>query len=622
MQQIRGVIMKKFKTESQRVLDLMINSIYTNKEIFLRELLSNCSDAIDKLYYKSLTDNISGLTRNDFFIEIKLDKQNRTITITDNGIGMTELELETNLGTIAKSGSFDFKANENLKEQDINIIGQFGVGFYSAFMVSKKVEVLSKAYGESKANLWTSNGASGYEIKSAEKQENGTQITLYLKDNTESDNFDTYLEEYTIRNLVKKYSDYIRYPIKAEVTKYKTGEENKQEEYKESEVLNSMTPIWKKAKSEVKKEEYNSFYQENFYDSEEPIKTIHMSVEGAVDFKALLFIPKKAPFNYYSKNYEKGLKLYTNGVMIMEKCADLLGDHFSFVKGLVDSEVTLNVSREAVQQTRQIKAIAQSIEKKVKSELLDLLKNDRAQYEEFFKAFGLQLKFGIYQSFGMNKELLQELLMFYSLKQEKLITLKEYVESATGENIYYVCGKTQSAVKNLPQVEKMLSSETDVLLLSDDVDEFAIKFMGEYDKKQFKNVTDLASENADEAVLEEDKAVISAIKEVLGEKVTKVIGTTKLNSHAVCLSSEGEISLEMEKVLSLNATENGKVKANKVLEINLVHPLFTKLKALDKDSEAFKKLCSVIYSQALLIAGLEVENLTETTDIIFDLISK
>ena len=614
--------MKKFKTESQRVLDLMINSIYTNKEIFLRELLSNCSDAIDKLYYKSLTDNISGLTRNDFFIEIKLDKQNRTITITDNGIGMTELELETNLGTIAKSGSFDFKANENLKEQDINIIGQFGVGFYSAFMVSKKVEVLSKAYGESKANLWTSNGASGYEIKSAEKQENGTQITLYLKDNTESDNFDTYLEEYTIRNLVKKYSDYIRYPIKAEVTKYKTGEENKQEEYKESEVLNSMTPIWKKAKSEVKKEEYNSFYQENFYDSEEPIKTIHMSVEGAVDFKALLFIPKKAPFNYYSKNYEKGLKLYTNGVMIMEKCADLLGDHFSFVKGLVDSEVMLNVSREAVQQTRQIKAIAQSIEKKVKSELLDLLKNDRAQYEEFFKAFGLQLKFGIYQSFGMNKELLQDLLMFYSLKQEKLITLKEYVESATGENIYYVCGKTQSAVKNLPQVEKMLSSETDVLLLSDDVDEFAIKFMAEYDKKQFKNVTDLASENADEAVLDEDKAVISAIKEVLGEKVTKVIGTTKLNSHAVCLSSEGEISLEMEKVLSLNATENGKVKANKVLEINLVHPLFTKLKALDKDSEAFKKLCSVIYSQALLIAGLEVENLTETTDIIFDLISK
>ena len=622
MQQIRGVIMKKFKTESQRVLDLMINSIYTNKEIFLRELLSNCSDAIDKLYYKSLTDNISGLTRNDFFIEIKLDKQNRTITITDNGIGMTELELETNLGTIAKSGSFDFKANENLKEQDINIIGQFGVGFYSAFMVSKKVEVLSKAYGESKANLWTSNGASGYEIKSAEKKENGTQITLYLKDNTESDNFDTYLEEYTIRNLVKKYSDYIRYPIKAEVTKYKTGEENKQEEYKESEVLNSMTPIWKKAKSEVKKEEYNSFYQENFYDSEEPIKTIHMSVEGAVDFKALLFIPKKAPFNYYSKNYEKGLKLYTNGVMIMEKCSDLLGDHFSFVKGLVDSEVMLNVSREAVQQTRQIKAIAQSIEKKVKSELLDLLKNDRAQYEEFFKAFGLQLKFGIYQSFGMNKELLQDLLMFYSLKQEKLITLKEYVESATGENIYYVCGKTQSAVKNLPQVEKMLSSETDVLLLSDDVDEFAIKFMAEYDKKQFKNVTDLASENADEAVLDEDKAVISAIKEVLGEKVTKVIGTTKLNSHAVCLSSEGEISLEMEKVLSLNATENGKVKANKVLEINLVHPLFTKLKALDKDSDAFKKLCSVIYSQALLIAGLEVENLTETTDIIFDLISK
>ncbi len=613
--------MKKFKTESQRVLDLMINSIYTNKEIFLRELLSNCSDAIDKLYYKSLTDNISGLTRNDFYIEVKADKQNRTLTITDNGIGMTAEELENNLGTIAKSGSFDFKADEKLKENDINIIGQFGVGFYSAFMVSKKVEVLSKAYGETEANLWTSSGANGYEITPASKETNGTQITLYIKDNTESDNFDTYLEEYTIRNLVKKYSDYIRYPIKAEVTKYKQNEDKKQEEYKETEVLNSMTPIWKKAKSEVKKEEYDAFYQENFYDSEEPIKTIHMSVEGAVDFKALLFIPKNAPFNYYSKNYEKGLKLYTNGVMIMEKCSDLLGDHFSFVKGLVDSEVTLNISRETVQQTRQIKAIAQSIEKKIKSELLDLLKNDREAYESFYKAFGLQLKFGIYQSFGMSKELLQDLLMFYSLKQDKLITLKEYAETATDENIYYVCGKTASAVKNLPQAEKLLSSHKDVLLLSDDVDEFALKFLNEYDKKQFKNVTEIAGESADEAVTEEDKAVISAVKEVLGEKVTKVIGTTSLKEHAVCLSSEGEISLEMEKVLKLNANQN-QVKANKVLEINLVHPLFLKLKGLDKGSDDFKKLCNVIYSQALLIAGLEVENVTEITDAIFDLISK
>lgn len=613
--------MKKFKTESQRVLDLMINSIYTNKEIFLRELLSNCSDAIDKLYYKSLTDNISGLTRNDFFIDIKLDKENRTLTITDNGIGMSASELETNLGTIAKSGSFDFKADEKLKEQDINIIGQFGVGFYSAFMVAKKVEVLSKAYGSTEANLWVSNGASGYEIEPATKETNGTQITLYIKDNTDSDNFDTYLEEYTIKNLVKKYSDYIRYPIKAEVTKYKQNEDKKQEEYKETEVLNSMTPIWKKAKSEVKKEEYSAFYKETFYDNEEPIKSIHMSVEGAVDFKALLFIPKKAPYNYYSKNYEKGLKLYTNGVMIMEKCSDLLDDSFSFVKGLVDSEVTLNVSREAVQQTRQIKAIANSIEKKVKSELLDLLKNDRASYEEFFKAFGLQLKYGIYQSFGMNKELLQDLLMFYSLKEKKLITLKEYAENATGDTIYYVCGKTESAVKNLPQAENLLESGVDVLLLSDEVDEFALKFIGEYDKKQFKNVTDIASESVDEAVTDEDKAVISAIKDVLGDKVSKVKGTTKLKNHAVCLSSEGEVSLEMEKVLSFNVNQN-QVKANKVLEVNLVHPLFNKLKNLEKGSEEFKKLCNVAYSQALLIAGLQVDNLSETIDVIFDLISK
>ncbi len=618
--------MKKFKTESQRVLDLMINSIYTNKEIFLRELLSNCSDAIDKLYYKSLTDNLSGLTRNDFYINIDIDKEKRTLKITDNGIGMTEKELENNLGTIAKSGSFDFKKDDKLKDEDINIIGQFGVGFYSAFMVAKKVEVLSKAYGEEKAYMWSSNGSSGFEIEEASKEFNGTEITLYIKDNTDNDNFDSYLEEYTVKSLVKRYSDYIRYPIKMDVTKYKTvedGDNKKQESYIEKETLNSMVPLWKKSKGEIKKEEYNNFYKENFFDNEDPIKTIHMAIEGAVDFKALLYIPKNPPYNYYSKQYEKGLKLYTNGVMIMEKNADLLPDYFSFVKGLVDSEVTLNISRESVQQTRQIKAIAQSIEKKIKQELLDLLKNDRENYENFYKAFGLQLKYGIYSSWGMNKEVLQDLLMFYSIKQDKLITLKEYVDNLKDEenSIYYVCGKSLDGIKTLPQVEKMLEEGKDVLAMSDEVDEFAIKFMGEYEKKAFKNATSIASDSEEE-VSNEIKEVLDKVKEVLADKVSKVKGTTKLKKHAVCMSSEGEVSLEMEKVLKSIPNENGGVKANKVLEINLNHPIFEKLKGYDKGSEEFKDLSQILFSQAVLMAGLELDDLTDTVDKIFNLLSK
>lgn len=618
--------MKKFKTESQRVLDLMINSIYTNKEIFLRELLSNCSDAIDKLYYKSLTDNLSGLTRNDFYINIDIDKEKRTLKITDNGIGMTEKELENNLGTIAKSGSFDFKKDDKLKDEDINIIGQFGVGFYSAFMVAKKVEVLSKAYGEEKAYMWSSNGSSGFEIEEASKEFNGTEITLYIKDNTDNDNFDSYLEEYTVKSLVKRYSDYIRYPIKMDVTKYKTvedGDNKKQESYIEKETLNSMVPLWKKSKGEIKKEEYNNFYKENFFDNEDPIKTIHMAIEGAVDFKALLYIPKNPPYNYYSKQYEKGLKLYTNGVMIMEKNADLLPDYFSFVKGLVDSEVTLNISRESVQQTRQIKAIAQSIEKKIKQELLDLLKNDRENYENFYKAFGLQLKYGIYSSWGMNKEVLQDLLMFYSIKQDKLITLKEYVDNLKDEenSIYYVCGKSLDGIKTLPQVEKMLEEGKDVLAMSDEVDEFAIKFMGEYEKKAFKNATSIASDSEEE-VSNEIKEVLDKVKEVLADKVSKVKGTTKLKKHAVCMSSEGEVSLEMEKVLKSIPNENGGVKANKVLEINLNHPIFEKLKGYDKGSEEFKDLSQILFSQAILMAGLELDDLTDTVDKIFNLLSK
>ncbi len=619
--------MKKFKTESKKILDLMINSIYTNKEIFLRELLSNCSDAIDKLYFKALTDNISGLTRNDFHIDITVDKENRVLTISDNGIGMNEKELETNLGTIAKSGSLDFKTNEALKEEDINIIGQFGVGFYSAFMVANKVEVISKAYGETQAFKWVSSGADGFDIIPCEKETNGTDIVLYLKPDVEGDNFSSYLEEYTIRSLVKKYSDFVRYPIRMDVTKYKKDDENSEEQvkYTEKETLNSMTPIWKKKKSEVTKEEYAEFYKASFYDTDAPIKTVSMSVEGAVDFKALLFVPEKAPYNYYSKQYEKGLKLYTNGVMIMEKCADLLPDYFSFVKGVVDSELELNVSRETVQQSRSLKAIAQSIEKKVKAELLDLQKNNRDDYEKFYSAFGLQLKYGIYSTWGMSKDVLQDLLLFYSLKNEKLVTLKEYVSliKEGEDSIYYVTGKTVDAVKNLPKTEKMLDDGYDVLCMTDEVDEFAIKFIQEYDGKKFKNITTEDSISADETVTENEKDVIAFIKETLGDKVSKVIGTKSLKNHAVCLSSEGEVSIEMERVLSNMPNAENAVKAQKVLEVNITHPVFDKMKALyDTDKETLKLYVEVLLREASLIAGLPIDNLSKSSNVIFDLLSK
>ena len=621
--------MKKFKTESQRVLDLMINSIYTNKEIFLRELLSNCSDAMDKLYYKTLTDNISGLTRSDFKISISIDKNARTITISDNGIGMTEKELENNLGTIAKSGSFDFKKNDDLKNEDINIIGQFGVGFYSSFMVASKVEVLSKAYGSTEAFLWTSTGADGYDITSANKETNGTQITLYIKENTENDTFDSFLEEYTIKNLVKKYSDYIRYPIEMEVTKFvPNGEkdENGNEDTKEvieKEVLNAMTPIWKKSKSEVKKEEYDEFYKATFFDGDAPIKTIPMSIEGAVDFKALLFIPEKAPYNYYSKQYEKGLKLYTNGVMIMDKCSELLPDYFSFVKGLVDSEVSLNISRETVQQTRQLKVIGQSIEKKIKTELENLLKNDRETYEKFFKAFGLQLKFGIYQSWGMNKEVLQDLILFHSLKYDKKITLKEYIEEG-GEQInqiYYASGKSYNLIKSLPKVEKLLQNGKDVLAFVDEVDEFAIKFMGEYDKKPFKNATQESIDGGEITVDEEDKPILDFIKESLADKVSKVVFSNSLNEHAVCLSTEGEISLEMEKVMKSMPNADGGMVAQKVLEINKNHKIYQKIKNLyNDDKESLTKLSEILFAGASLVAGLDIDDNAKIVDSIFDFI--
>lgn len=615
--------MKKFKTESQRVLDLMINSIYTHKEIFIRELLSNCSDAIDKLYYKSLTGGISGLNREDFAIDITLDKENRILKIADNGIGMTAEELENNLGVIARSGSLNFK-KENEPNEDVNIIGQFGVGFYSAFMVAKKVEVLSKAYGSEEANLWVSEGTAGYEIEKAEKDGHGTVVTVYLKDDSEEEKYGKYVEEYEIRELVKKYSDYIRYPIRMEVTRYRT-EDGKEEEYKETETLNSMVPLWKKNKKEVTKEEYDRFYKDTFYDSEEPLLTIHASAEGAVEYKALLFVPSHPQYNYYTKNYEKGLRLYTNGVLITDLCKDLLPDYFSFVKGLVDSELTLNISRETVQYDRQLKLIAQNIEKKIKSELTNLLENDREKYEKFFTAFGLQLKYGIYDNWGANKDKLQDLVLFRSLKKDKFVTLGEYVAEMPENQkyIYYSTGASVESIKALPQCEKVTEEGFDVLCMTDSIDEFAIRFMFNYKEKEFRSV---ASEDIgiDDSVEEsaEDKEVTDFLKEALDGKVGKVKLSSRLKTHPVCLTSEGELTIEMEKVInSMPNAPKDKIKAEKVLEINASHPVFETVKKLyAEDKDRLKMLAEVLYDQALLIEGVAVENPTRLADLVCKLI--
>lgn len=622
--------MKKFKAESQKVLDMMINSIYTNKEIFLRELLSNCSDALDKLYFKSLNGGLNGMTREDFKIEIEIDKDKRTLTISDNGIGMTKDELENNLGVIAKSGSQDFKNEnkDNADKGDISIIGQFGVGFYSAFMVADKVEVLSKAYGSDEADLWVSSGAEGYDIKPAVKATNGTQITLYLKPDTEDEKYSEFLEEYKIRSLVKKYSDYIKYPIKMMTTHYeapeKEGEEGK--ETQSLETINSMTPLWKKNKNEITEEEYNEFYKSVFMDYEDPLKVIHMSAEGVVDFKALLFIPANAPYNYYSKNYEKGLKLYTNGVLIADKNKDLLPDYFGFVKGIVDSEVDLNVSRETVQQSRQLKLIASNIEKKIKNELTSMLETDREKYEKFYKAFGLQLKFGLYESWGSKKDVLQDLLMFHSVKEDKLITFKEYVSKMSEDQkyIYYATGKSVDGIKLLPQCEKVIESGYDILCFTDDVDEFAIKFLTKYEEKEFRSVSssDLGLKE-EETAYEDAKEITDFMKEALDGNVADVKISARLKSHPVCISAQGDVSVEMEKVLNANPNKQMDVKAEKVLEINANHPIYGKIKFLfETDKDKLKKLTKVLYAQAQLIEGLTVENPTEITDVICGLLSE
>ncbi len=610
---------KAFKAESKRILDLMINSIYTHNEIFLRELISNASDATDKLYYNALKDGNTGLNRDSLAINIKLNKSDRTITISDSGCGMNMEELENNLGTIARSGSLAFK-QENEKRDDIEIIGQFGVGFYSAFMVSKNVKVITKPYGGDVAYCWESEGAEGYTISECEKDTNGTEIILYLKDNTEDENYDEYLDEYKIKSIVKKYSDYIRYPIKMDVEKHrpKEGEDGEYESYIENETLNSMVPIWRKSSSQLTEDDYNNFYKEKFYDYENPLKVIHSSVEGTATYNMMLFIPSKAPYNYYTKEYEKGLQLYSNGVLIMDKCSDLLPDHFSFVRGLVDSQdLSLNISREMLQHDRQLKIISTNLEKKIKSELMSMQKNDRENYEKFFKNFGLQIKYGLYSNFGMHKELLQDLIMFHSSIENKLVTLEEYVSRMKEEQkyIYYVSGESISKIEQLPQIELLKDKEYEVLYLTDDVDEFAIRILMNYKEKEFKSISegDLGLESEEEKKeiakkSEDNKELFTLLKDSLDGKVKEVRLSTRLKSHPVCLSVDGEISIEMEKVLNQMPNDQN-IKAQKVLEINANHPIFNKLvNMVDTDKEKLKSYAQILYSQALLIEGLSIED--------------
>lgn len=630
---------KQFKAESKRLLEMMIHSIYTHKEIFLRELISNASDAIDKLYFKSLTDDKVGLNKDDFAIWITADKDARTLKIADNGIGMTAEELENNLGTIANSGSFKFK-NENKLEEDNQIIGQFGVGFYSAFMVAKKVKVISKAYGSDKAYQWESEGVDGYTISEADKASAGTEIILELLDDTDDENYSDFLDQYRLKSLIKKYSDYIRFPIKMEVTHSRPVEQSEEdkeagkapeyEEYIEVETLNSMVPLWKKNKTELKEEDYKHFYTEKFYDYNEPLKYSHVKNEGNANYNALLYIPSKAPFDYYSKEYEKGLQLYSNGVLIMDKCADLLPDYYSFVKGLVDSEdLSLNISREMLQHDRQLKVIAKSIEKTIGNELKKMLKNEREKYEEFWKAFGLQLKYGIYSDYGMNKEKLQDLLLFTSSNEQKLVTLDEYVTAMREEQkyIYYATGESVARIEQLPQTELVKDSGFEILYLTDNIDEFAVKTLAKYKDKEFKSVSadDLGLENAEKqeeikAKEEENSGMLDELAKALEGKVTKVILSHRLKSHPVCLTSEGEISLEMEKVLNSMPTDQ-KIHAQRVLEINPEHQIFDKLKSISEagDSEKLGKYAQLLYTQALLIEGMSIENPVEFSNLICEL---
>ncbi len=613
--------LKQFKAESKRLLDLMINSIYTHKEIFLRELISNASDAIDKIYYRALTDDSLQFNKDDYYIRIAVDKEKRLLTVSDTGIGMTREELEENLGVIARSGSLAFK-QENELEDDRALIGQFGVGFYSAFMVADTVTVISRAHGSDKAWKWESRGVEGYTIEPWEKDSAGTDVVLKIRENTEDEDYGQFLEEHRIIAIVKKYSDFIRYPIRMNVTKtrLKEGSDSEYEEYVQEEIINSMVPIWKKNKNELKEEDYLNFYAEKRYGFDKPLRYVHISAEGAVSYRSILFIPERAPFDFYTPEYEKGLELYANGVLVMSKCPDLLPDYFSFVKGMVDSDdLSLNISREMLQHDRQLKLIAKNIQSRIKSELADMLRDEREKYETFFKSFGRQLKYGVYVQFGANKDVLQDLLLFYSHREKKMITLEEYVAKMPEDQkfIYYAAGESVEKLEKLPQTEFVRDKGYDILFLTEDIDEFAVKMLREYKDKQFKSVSsgDLGIDEAkDSEPDEEGKKVFAAMKEILGDKVKEVRASRRLKSHPVCLTSEGELSIEMEKILSALPNAQG-IKAEKILEINTGHRVYQVLKkAHSEDREKFKLYTDLLYNKALLIEGIPLEDPVDFTN--------
>jgi molecular chaperone HtpG len=616
---------KQFKAESKRLLEMMINSIYSQREVFLRELISNASDAIDKIYYKALTDESLSFDQDSYYIKVSADKENRTLTITDTGIGMTKEELENNLGIIAKSGSLAFK-NENELKDGHDIIGQFGVGFYAAFMVADVVTVTSKALGSDEAYKWESQGADGYTIVPQDKASVGTEIMLKIKENTEDESYDEFLEEYRLKAIIKKYSDFIRYPIKMDVTgqRPKEGSENELEDYQEEQTINSMVPIWRKNKNELTAEDYEKFYTEKHYGFDKPIKHIHISVDGTIRYNAILYIPEKMPYDYYSKEYEKGLELYSNGVLIMNKCADLLPDYFSFVKGMVDSEdLSLNISREMLQHDRQLKLIAKNINKKIKNELQSLLKNEREKYEEFYKSFGRQLKYGVYSDFGSNKDVLQDLLMFSSSKEKKLVTLDEYISRMPEDQkyIYYASGESIERIEKLPQTEIVSEKGYEMLYFTEDIDEFAIKMIMTYKEKEFKSVSsgDLGidvdeNQNNTEVEQNENKELFDHMKNILSDKVKDVRVSKRLKTHPVCLSTDGEVTIEMEKILSA-MPDNQNVKADKILEINVNHEVFQSLQdAFEKDKDKLNLYTNLLYNQALLIEGLPIIDPVEFTN--------
>ncbi|WP_415336537.1 molecular chaperone HtpG [Clostridium perfringens] len=613
---------REFKAESKRLLDIVINSIYTNREIFLRELISNASDAIDKVYYKTLGDSSLTFNKDDYYIKIKPNKEERTLTISDKGIGMTEKELDENLGVIAKSGSLQFKKENEIKD-GFDIIGQFGVGFYSGFLVADKITVITKAFGADKAYKWESDGVDGYTISEAEKDSFGTDIILHLKANDEDENYDEFLEEYKLKSLIKKYSDFIRYPIKLDVTKsrVKEGTENEHEEYVEEETVNSMVPLWRRNKNELTDDDYNNFYVEKRFGFDKPLRHMHISVDGMISYNSILYIPENIPYDYYTKEYEKGLELYSNGVLIMEKCSELLPDYFGFVKGIVDSQdLSLNISREMLQHDRQLSRIAKNIKTKIKNELESMMKNDRESYEKFYKSFGRQLKYGVYDDFGMNKDELKDLLMFYSSKEKKMVSLAEYVERMAEDQkyIYYAVGESNERIEKMPQTEMVLDKGYEILYFTEDVDEFAIKMLMNYKEKEFKSVSSgdlgIESEEENKKENEENKGIFEAMKEVLGEKISAVKASSRLKNYPVCLSSEGEVSIEMEKILSAMPNNQG-VKAQKVLEVNTNHEVFNSLKdALEKDKDKFNLYTKLLYNQALLVEGLSIEDPVDFTN--------